>query len=342
MGDARPAPDVDVSPLPVLRRLGPCGKACTVRTGGTVALPPWKVDGMSTSSRGRLPHVIDEEAASYISEGHLQVPGWFKPLDAAAFCAVDRSQVGAKGDLLEIGVYLGKSAVLLGFMVRPGEQLVVCDLFEDLPGAVEDIHARDRHYAGLARSRFEANYLSFHGTLPEIIQQDSTELELPEHTFRFIHVDGSHRYDVVRQDVALTRRLLLPGGVVCFDDITAFHAPGVAAAVWEAVAVDGLRPLALTPKKMYATWGDEVALDVVGIARQLGLDVHCEQHVIRGYPVARFEAVAEEVRAKRLMLDVLNTDAVRALVRGVNRRAYGNLEALLARHSRSGGQRHST
>ena len=59
------------------------------------------------------------------------VLGWFDDLDAAMFRAIDQVHraIGVEGDLLEIGAYLGKSAILLGYLVRPQEHLVVCDLF---------------------------------------------------------------------------------------------------------------------------------------------------------------------------------------------------------------------
>jgi len=36
---------------------------------------------------------------------------------------------GKTGDLLEIGVYRGKSAILLGYLLQGEERLVLCDLF---------------------------------------------------------------------------------------------------------------------------------------------------------------------------------------------------------------------
>ena len=75
---------------------------------------------------------IDE----YLAHMHELVLGWFDDVDAAVFRAIDDVQgaSGVKGDLLEIGTYLGKSAILLGYLLRPQERLVVCDLFtnEDL------------------------------------------------------------------------------------------------------------------------------------------------------------------------------------------------------------------
>ena len=61
------------------------------------------------------------------------VPGWFSPLDFRIFVELDRIQHDrdTAGDLFEIGAYLGKSAILLGYLARPPtERLTVCDVFE--------------------------------------------------------------------------------------------------------------------------------------------------------------------------------------------------------------------
>ena len=47
--------------------------------------------------------------------------------------------------------------------------------------------------------------------------------------FRIVHVDGSHRYDIVRQDIAAAVDLVTDGGVIVIDDYrTLPHALGVA------------------------------------------------------------------------------------------------------------------
>ena len=64
------------------------------------------------------------------------VDGWFYAVDVDFFSkllAYQRTE-GVKGDMLEIGTYQGKSAILMGYGLRDDEELVVCDLF----GAVMD------------------------------------------------------------------------------------------------------------------------------------------------------------------------------------------------------------
>jgi hypothetical protein len=201
----------------------------------------------------------------YIAEGRDTVPGWFQRTDAVLFDTIDSAQrrAGIGGDILEIGCYQGASAVLLGYLRQPGERFIVCDLFDGDVTDPEDEAERQRFDTNLSRRTFEANYLMFHRDLPEIIAGPSSglfDLELAR-TFRLIHVDGSHAYDLVRSDLLLSKQLLMPGGVVAFDDIISVHTPGVTAAVWEGVLRDELVPL-FQSRKFYGTWGAPFHVDV--------------------------------------------------------------------------------
>jgi len=73
-------------------------------------------------------------------------------------------------------------------------------------------------------------------------------------TCRLVHVDGSHAYEVVREDVQTARSLLGRCGVVVFDDWAQPHTPGVGLAVWEEFLRGDLVPLCITNAKLYATW----------------------------------------------------------------------------------------
>lgn len=187
------------------------------------------------------------------------VPGWFYLEDVELFQHINEMQIAARvtGDLLEIGAYQGKSAILLGCFTQDNEQLVICDLFERSAELPANQSENEEWYSGLSRQLFERQYLRFHNALPRIVSCDSLRLIRTgrlSRTFRFIHVDGSHLYSVVKRDILTARRLLKKGGVVAFDDYRSEHTPGVAAAVWEAVIQGGLIPLFLTPQKLYGTW----------------------------------------------------------------------------------------
>lgn len=187
-----------------------------------------------------------------------RISGWFWPADQRLFewfLSDDRP-----GDVLEMGTYLGKSAVLVGSHVRTGENFTVCDLFEsDAPDADNDAETT-RSYASLTRQKFEQNYLSVHPALPEIVHGPTSVIldHVKADTCRFVHVDASHLYTHVQGDVLAARTVLKEGGIVAFDDYRSEHTPGVALAVWEAVAGLGLAPVCISSQKLYGTWGDPV------------------------------------------------------------------------------------
>lgn len=202
------------------------------------------------------------------------IPGWFPAVDHALFEAILEGQAaGAPGDLVEIGVFKGRSAVVIGAHVRDEERFVVVDPFGDRallgieePGARR---AERNYFTTLDRRTFEENYLSVHDELPVILQALSRDVvaHVAPGAVRFLHVDGSHEYDDVRVDAGSARTLLRPDGVVVFDDYRKFNAPGVGAAVWQAVATEGLVPVAITRQKLYGTYGDPAPL--VGAVRTL-------------------------------------------------------------------------
>ena len=214
--------------------------------------------------------------------------GWFHHIDLVVMELVDRAQaaLGIRGDILEIGCYEGKSAVLLGWFLRDGETLTVCDPFDDESAAGADRDEVDALYPDVSMKAFLASFSRFHRFLPTVLACRSTDgavAELPPR-FRMVHVDGSHRYDNVRADIGTSRRLLVPNGVVVLDDFR--YWVDVSCAVWRAVARDGLRPVAATEHKLYGTFGaSPAAVSAVqgAIVDQLG--VEASVHVLEGEPV---------------------------------------------------------
>ena len=199
------------------------------------------------------------------SEAYQGIKGWFNEIDRRCFTALLESQRNSPaGDLVEMGAYQGKSAVIIGDYVRPGERFVVIDLFGDeeqfdqSPEAKANRRENQRSYRRLTRGVFEENYLSVHDELPVVVQAFSTEIveHVQPGTARFIHIDASHLYPAVKVDCQSSKALMRPGGVVSFDDYRNASSPGVGAAIWEAVANDGLIPFATTRKKLYGCYDD--------------------------------------------------------------------------------------
>lgn len=184
------------------------------------------------------------------------IAGWFSLVDVLMFNDILRHQleptyVGAHGDLLEIGCFMGKSAILLGYG-RGEDSLVVCDIFGD-----PDLHAcADDHpmFRAATADRFCANWDLYHPVRPEAFACDSQHLEprIDGRSFRFIHVDACHNYRCVQSDITLAVSHAAPGCVIAIDDYRATQLPGVGAAVWQAVGSGLLFPFAVSDAKLYA------------------------------------------------------------------------------------------
>jgi hypothetical protein len=183
-----------------------------------------------------------------------QVDGWFYQADVELFGNLLARQTaeGIKGDLLEIGAYQGKSAILMGYGLRDDEELVICDLF----GAVMDhgdiAQASRQDYAGLEQQQFLANWDRFHTRRPRLEVCESSALDLGDRILRFSHIDGCHSYQCVAKDIVLAVTHAGQRGVIAMDDYRGVQTPGVAAAVWQAVGNGLLFPFAATYTKIYA------------------------------------------------------------------------------------------
>jgi hypothetical protein len=185
------------------------------------------------------------------------IEGWLDQVDRKLLrhIALLQTALGISGDLLEIGTYRGKSAVVLGSGLAGDESLHVCDLFESTPESVDNRREYDRLYSGLARNQFEATYSGFLRRPPVIHHCDSRELpkRIAPETFRLVHVDGAHVHDVATVDIQTAISACNANGLIVFDDHLNGRYPGLLSAIWSAVERGEVTPLLLTSNKLYAT-----------------------------------------------------------------------------------------
>ncbi|UXA08460.1 class I SAM-dependent methyltransferase [Mycobacterium sp. SMC-2] len=189
----------------------------------------------------------------YAEEMH-NVDGWFFEADVSLFTKLLACQgaEGVRGDMLEIGTYQGKSAILMGYGLRDEEELVICDLFDAVMDHADMSSTPRQQYSGLNQQQFLANWDRFHARRPVLEVCESSELDLGERALRFIHVDGCHSYGCVAKDISLAVAHTAERGVIAIDDYRGVETPGVAAAVWQAVGNGVLFPFAATYMKIYA------------------------------------------------------------------------------------------
>ncbi|MGW5852422.1 class I SAM-dependent methyltransferase [Streptomyces sp. NPDC055254] len=235
----------------------------------------------------------DGEPAPLVPTTYSEVKGWFSAYDQVLFdwfLTRQNTGEGRSGDLLELGAFMGKSAIFLGRYLRPGEEFTVCDLF-DSP-ATDDFNVAENRssYPTLTRRGFETNYLAFHEALPTLIQAPTSVVpgRVKQASCRFVHVDASHLYEHVVTDIESSRLVAAPDAVVVFDDYRSEHCPGVAAAVWTAVVTGELHPICVSASKLYATWDDPAPHQAALLAwLEERADLWHGVDVIDGRPVVR-------------------------------------------------------
>jgi len=185
----------------------------------------------------------------------IRINGWLKYEDfiLMKYFLEKEGQIENSGNLLEIGVYQGKSSLLIGKYRSTTELFEVCDIFDGMTDS-ENLLEISQSYINLSRDIFEKNLVEHLGYLPVIHECKSKDLpdRLMSKSFRFIHLDGSHLYDHVQFDLSLATKLLKDNlSTIVMDDFRAAHTPGVAAVFWESIISKKLVPIVLTESKAY-------------------------------------------------------------------------------------------
>jgi hypothetical protein len=175
------------------------------------------------------------------------IQGFFT-FDAAlmfmAYNQLSRSERIA-GDVLEIGVHHGLSAIAIGALAAPGRRLVAVDLFDELQD-----HNESRSGAG-NRAAFLQNMQRFFDDLAflDVFAGHSSQLNPDElgSQFSFCHIDGGHSPEETYHDLELCSRILMPGGLVALDDYFNPSFPGVSegAVRFHLEHRDVLKPIAI-------------------------------------------------------------------------------------------------
>jgi hypothetical protein len=210
-----------------------------------------------TTASLELAAVTPKDAAS-LARQTRGIDGWLSPGAIYLFALIDAVQKrnGIAGNLFEIGVHHGKSALVLGAMAQPADRLGVCDVFG----------AQSLNVSASGKGDREIFLANFRGAFPDdrfltIHEKLSSALSAEEVTAcRFLHVDGGHSSPEALADLELCAQCMVPGAVIAVDD--AFHPswPGVTDAVFRFLARrPEMAPLVIGFNKMLlveASWRD--------------------------------------------------------------------------------------
>lgn len=149
-----------------------------------------------------------------------EVEGWFYPIDIVVLYGIlNELQEKVRGDICEIGVAYGKSAITLSNFKRPEENLYLYDIF---PNDVFEVAKRNITKFG-----------KDHNLVWRI--EDTTKLETShfQNSIRLLHIDGCHEHSAVLSDLQFFSQYMHDAGVIVLDDFNDYEYPGVNSAAIE-------------------------------------------------------------------------------------------------------------
>ncbi len=169
------------------------------------------------------------QARRYATDTHMQVEGWFHPLDAEIVFTLGLIQTEAaiSGSVGEIGVHHGKLAILLYLMLHTNEKGFCVDVFGkqelniDRSGrGDEDIFLNNLKKYGIDKNLLHVIKSSSH----RVSSDDIVKYVGP---VRLFSVDGGHTAELTYNDLVLAENSLAEEGVIILDDFFNNDWPGV-------------------------------------------------------------------------------------------------------------------
>lgn len=154
---------------------------------------------------------------------------WFPQPKRDALMTAMRSVEAPVGDVIEVGSWEGKSTIDIANFFYP-LNVTAIDHWKG------DLNYTENGLADLAASRdvfatFQNNIsLGTRGNV--VVARMDWRDYVWDQPIRFIFIDGEHTYDQVRDNIEIVKPLMVPGGIICGDDLA--HPP-VAQAVFDSL-----------------------------------------------------------------------------------------------------------
>jgi predicted O-methyltransferase YrrM len=154
--------------------------------------------------------------------GHIK--GFLHPLEGYTLMLLAAMGQG-RGEVVEIGSYLGKSTSYLALGLKAGNRGIV--------HAVDHFQGSDEHQKG---QRHEESVLVQEGTLLHEFKRNMELNELQDHVrpivsdslsagrswngpIRLLFIDGDHSYEATKADFECWERHVIPDGLIAFHDV---------------------------------------------------------------------------------------------------------------------------
>lgn len=188
---------------------------------------------------------IKENLERYFKEFD-SIYGWFNILCAKSLVWLDfiQKKENIEGNIFEIGVLFGKSAILLGlFTNQEKERLGLCDHFT--AGEKFKVSQKEVFLKNLNSYFDNLNFI-------DIYEKDSSKLTLNECTnCRLFHIDGGHTFKHLTNDLTLADNGIIEKGLILVDDFFNARCPEVTEGVYQYLKEKNtLLPLLMTFGKL--------------------------------------------------------------------------------------------
>lgn len=151
-----------------------------------------------------------------------EVAGYFYPIDIVMLYALLKSlQKDLIGDVCEIGVAEGKSAITISNFKKVEDNFYLYDIFSEEQKNIAENHLK-----------------KFSNTNNLIWRIEDTTLLTAEkisikNKLRFLHIDGCHEHDAVLNDLILFSNFMHDDGIIVMDDYNDYEFPGVNSATMQ-------------------------------------------------------------------------------------------------------------
>jgi hypothetical protein len=196
---------------------------------------------------------LPQPTRDYIFRRMKTVKGYLDPVDAFMISTIliAQSKAKLKGSVAEIGVYFGRSFLLMAGLLQADERAFAADLFNIGVRSGNDSLQLASFVASGAKLGIpiDRNMIfvgNSHMLNAEAVIKKTGAL-------RFINIDGGHLLADVESDAALAKAATADFGVLCFDDFCNPEWPEVSLGVFNFLRANESRfsAFALSPKKIF-------------------------------------------------------------------------------------------
>jgi hypothetical protein len=162
-----------------------------------------------------------------------------------------QEEAGFAGNIAEIGVHHGCSALALIAAARPDETVIAIDLLDR-----QDLNVDESGEGSLTAFQGHLGYL-FPRAMVRTIAKSSLEIRGSEAAhglagLRFFSVDGGHTRALTLNDLDIADASLAPHGIAALDDVFNGNWPGVVSGLFAFLAGGrDLAPFAIFPNKVF-------------------------------------------------------------------------------------------